>query len=392
MTKAILTPHQGSTNGTNLGRQQATEADLIDERWKTSNGGLGKIPVIATDQSPFSPRRGTPKSLDRTNRRPYVSSPNTPIQPINQQITTNPNEKDLSLTKRQSATQQRTPLVATPLDNQNMNHIVTNNNNNNANNNSKESWKNVLSSTQTSNDLVQRGVRRTPATSSKSNGAEPMTTNSRLVSGKSMGKEDSPASVSYSDSGRPKTGTALSTLNRSHQLKSSERLTEQISTQMGSSTVPNIEEPTSPSNNQPSTIMYTSTGGGGGGASASATEHGKPPKTPRSSRTANSRSDGLGSNRMNTTRNGDSEAVSIPAATYAMKLGPQTVMSQWMVSLDDNLDDEEGSDNQHSAKWEDAQERLQRSVETMDSIESLVFKFNSFRDIQIHVTSVYLRI
>jgi hypothetical protein len=36
-------------------------------------------------------------------------------------------------------------------------------------------------------------------------------------------------------------------------------------------------------------------------------------------------------------------------------------MSQWMISLDDNLD-EEGSDNQHSAKWEDAQEKLQRLV------------------------------
>ena len=134
-------------------------------------------------------------------------------------------------------------------------------------------------------------------------------------------------------------------------MKSSERLTELQSTQNGSNVLANLDESPSPMINSGSAIMYTSTGG---------TEHGKPPKTPRSARTTNSRSDGLASNRISNTRGGDSEAVSIPAATYAMKLGPQTVMSQWMISLDDNLDDEEGSDNQHSAKWEDAQEKLQR--------------------------------
>jgi hypothetical protein len=36
-------------------------------------------------------------------------------------------------------------------------------------------------------------------------------------------------------------------------------------------------------------------------------------------------------------------------------------MSQWIISLNDNLDDE-GSDNQHSAKWEDAQEKLQSTT------------------------------
>ncbi|CAF5100042.1 unnamed protein product, partial [Rotaria socialis] len=73
-------------------------------------------------------------------------------------------------------------------------------------------------------DSSQR-LRRT-TTGSKSAAAEPITPSNKISNGKPVGKEDSPASVSYSDSGKPRTGTALSTLNRSHQLKSSERLTD----------------------------------------------------------------------------------------------------------------------------------------------------------------------
>ena len=208
-----------------------------------------------------------------------------------------------------------------------------------------------------------------------------------------MCKEDSPASVSYSDSGKPRTGTVLSTLNRSHQLKSSERLTDHQQNQPSNSSIlPNVDESSPPGVNSVPNITHTTAG---------STEHGKPPKTPRSARTTNSRSDGIAPTRQVTVRTGDSEAVSIPAATYAMKVGPQTVMSQWIISLDDNLDDE-GSDNQHSAKWEDAQEKLQRLVELvyfilnmkkrrllMDPAEqdkkyaiSLYFIFNNLRTIQ----------
>jgi hypothetical protein len=81
--------------------------------------------------------------------------------------------------------------------------------------------------------------------------------------------------------------------------------------------------------------------------------------------------------------------MSIPAATFAMKAGPQTVMSQWIVSLNDNLDDE-GSDNQHSAKWEDAQEKLQRfETETKEILNiffaSLVSHMNLLNIIQLHL-------
>ena len=344
MTKAVMTAQPGGTSAAMNTRQQATEADAIDDRWKPANGG-GRPSGVTSDHSPFSPRRNIPKSLDRNSRRGYASSPVTPALNTPQQ-TANATEKDLSLSKKQSIPQQRTPLTATPIEQNN----TTNNNNNN-----KDPWKQVAGTTPAS-ELSQR-LRRTTATTttttSKSSGVEPLTPTSKLPSGKSTGKEDSPASVSYSDSGKPRTGTALSTLNRSHQLKSSERLTDYQ--QNGSSVLPNVDETPSPGTNPTPNVMYTSAGG---------TEHGKPPKTPRANRTANSRSDAIASTRpptttANTTRGGDSEAISIPAATYAMKAGPQTVMSQWMISLDDNLDDE-GSDNQHSAKWEDAQEKLQR--------------------------------
>jgi hypothetical protein len=340
MTKAVMTAQPGGTSTTMNTRQQATEADAIDERWKPSNGG-GRPSGVTSDHSPFSPRRNIPKSLDRNSRRAYASSPATPAITTPQQ-TTNTTDKDLSLSKKQSVSQQRTPLTATPIDHNNHN-----------NNNNKETWKTVVGSTAPVSELSQRLRRATTTTTSKSTAVETLTPTSKLPGGKSTGKEDSPASVSYSDSGKPRTGTALSTLNRSHQLKSSERLTDPQ--QNGSSTLPNADETPSPGTNPNPNMMYTST---------SATEHGKPPKTPRSNRTTNSRSDAIAPTRQTTTpttpnRGGDSEAISVPAATYAMKAGPQTVMSQWMISLDDNLDDE-GSDNQHSAKWEDAQEKLQR--------------------------------
>ena len=345
MTKAVMTAQPGGTSSTANARQQATEADAIDERWKGSNG-KSQAPLTPDPQSPFSPRRSVPKSLDRTSRRIYSSSPVTPAVPTTPPATLNNTEKDLSVSKRQINSQARTPLTSAPLENQTTNNSTTNNNTN------KEAWKTVITTTTPPTELPQRVRRTTGAVSSKSTAAEPITPTTRLPSGKSIGKEDSPASVSYSDSGRPRTGTALSTLNRS------QRLNENPSNQNGSSTLPTADEPLSPGvPTSPPPIMYTSTSG--------TTEHGKPPKTPRSGRTTNSRSDALAPVARSTTRAGDSEAVSIPAATYAMKLGPQTVMSQWMISLDDNLDDEEGSDNQHSAKWEDAQEKLQRYFESV---------------------------
>jgi hypothetical protein len=192
-----------------------------------------------------------------------------------------------------------------------------------------------LTATQIS-ELSQRLKR--PSTS-KSSAGEPLTPSNKLI-----GKEESPPSASHSDSAKAK--NALQT--RSSQLKTSE--------------VVNIDELPSPA-----VVMYTSTGG---------IEHGKPPKTPRSFRTTTtSRSDAAAATRPTTTRGGDSEAMSIPAGTYAIKAGPQTVMSQWIISLNDNLDDE-GSDNQHSAKWEDAQEKLQRFEKTFfpknDFFSSLV--------------------
>lgn len=254
-------------------RQQATEADTFDERYK-----LTKQPSVISDSSP---RRGVQKSLDRNTRRSAT---------VNQ--TSNTTEKDLSQSKKQPQ-QPRTPLTATQI-----------------------------------SELSQRLKR---PTTSKSTVGEPLTPTNKLIT-----KEDSPASASHSDSAKAKNGAQ----NRSYQLKASE--------------IQNIDEPLSPA-----AIMYTSTGG---------MEHGKPPKTPRSARATTSRSDAIGLTRQTTTRGGDSEAMSIPAGTFAIKVGPQTIMSQWIVSLNDNLDDEEGSDNQHSAKWEDAQEKLQRFKKVKNKI------------------------
>ncbi|CAF3704569.1 unnamed protein product [Rotaria sp. Silwood1] len=159
---------------------------------------------------------------------------------------------------------------------------------------------------------------------SKSIAGEPLTPTSKLIS-----KEDSPVSASHSDSVKAKNAVQ----NRSNPLKASD--------------IHILDESASPL-----VIMSTSTGG---------TEHGKPPKTPRSGRTATitttSRSDAIVPTRTTMTRTGDSEAMSIPAGTFAIKAGPQTILSQWVMSLDGNID--EISDNQHSAKWEDAQEKLQ---------------------------------
>ena len=262
MTKAVMTAQPGGSSATGNTRQQATEADAVDERWKSA-----KQPNAMSDHSPFSPRRSMPKSLDRNTRRSATVAQSM-----------NTTEKDISLSKKQQ--QQRTPITTTQI-----------------------------------SELSQR-LRRPNA--SKSTAGEPLTPTTKLI-----GKEDSPASASHSDSAKAR--------NRSYQLKTSD--------------APNQDDPSSPA-----VIMYTSTGG---------IEHGKPPKTPRSTRATTSRSDILAPTRQTTTRGGDSELMSVPAGTFAIKVGPQTVMSQWMISLNDNLDDER-SDNQHSAKWEDAQERLQR--------------------------------
>ncbi|CAF4725849.1 unnamed protein product, partial [Rotaria socialis] len=120
MTKAILTAQPGGASSTMNLRQQATEADTFDERWKLSNGG-GRQSGVTSDHSPFSPRRNIPKSLDRNARRAYASSPVTPATPNTQQAA-NATDKDISLSKKQSISQQRTPLTATPIDNNNNNN------------------------------------------------------------------------------------------------------------------------------------------------------------------------------------------------------------------------------------------------------------------------------
>lgn len=181
----------------------------------------------------------------------------------------------------------------------------------------KAQQRTPLTTTQIS-ELSQRLKR---PTNSKSSIGEPLTPTSKLVN-----KDDSPRSGSRSDSNK---------------LRSPD---EQPS--------PLIIPPQQPPPPPPPVIMYIPAGNG---------ESGKPPKTPRSFRTTTSRSDALRPSTTTTTRTGDSEAISNAAATYAMKAGPQTVMSQWIVSLDDNLDDEV-SDNQPSARWEDAQDKLQSTT------------------------------
>ena len=280
MTKAMMTGQPGSTLAS---RQQATEADAIDDRWKGSK-----------EHSPFSPRRAVPKSLDRTTRRG------------------NPIEKETSLSKNH---QGRTSII-----------------NSSPGDHPKDSWKtNALS------ELSQRLRRPTTSKSSAAAAADPLTPVNKFLS-----KEDSPASASHSDPAKPRNPPPSSVQNRSYQMIPLEASTTQI----------NADETPSPA-----AIMFTSAG---------SIEHGKPPKTPRTTRTTNSRSDGVvvipsTPIRQMSLRTGDSEAMSMPAATFAIKAGAQTVMSQWVVSLDDNLDDE-GSDNQHSAKWEDAQEKLQSTT------------------------------
>ena len=294
MTRALMTAQPGGASAALANRQQATEADTLDERWK-----LSKQTGATSDQSPFSPRRSTQKSLDRTSRRPYTSS--------GAQASTH-TDKDASLSKKQQQAHSRGPLTTTQTEN------------------SKEPWRTAALS-----DLSHR-MRR--SNTSKSTAGELHTPASKF-----LGKEDSPGSASHSDSTKPRNAAAAaaalsSAQNRSYQMKPSELAPEPVG-----------DEPPSPA-----VIMYTSTG---------SIEHGKPPKTPRSARTTNSRSDALVPVRQMPTRAGDSEAISVPAATFAIKAGPHTVMSQWIPSLDDNFDDE-CSDHQHSAKWEDAQEKLQR--------------------------------
>ena len=183
---------------------------------------------------------------------------------------------------------------------------------------SKKQQRTPLTATHLS-DLTQL-VRRSNLL--KTSAGESLAPNAKVI-----GKNDSAVSPSHSDSAKAKNTTQ----NRSQQLKTSD--------------IPAVDELPSPPFH-----MQTST---------SSMEYGKPPKTPRSTRTTTSRSDGITPMRPTVTRPGDNEALSIAAGTFAIKAGPQTVLSQWVVSLDDNLDGEE-SDNQHSAKWEDAQEKLQR--------------------------------
>ena len=294
-----MTAQPGGASAAMTNRQQATEADTYDDQRKSS-----RPTGVTSDHSPFSPRRSVPKSLDRNSRRAYISSPAAPAQPS---TTT---DQDASLSRKQQP-QSRGPLATTQAENQ------------------KESWKTAAFS-----DLSQRLRRSTPP---KSTVADPL-----LAQSKGVGKEDSPASASQSDSAKARNGTAVlaSVQNRSYQMRTSD---QQIP--MESSPVVHLEETPAPP-----VVMYTSAG---------SIEHGKPPKTPRSTRANTSRSDAVAPARQINSRAGDSEAMSMPAATFAIKVGPQTVMSQWIVSLNDNLDDE-GSDNQHSAKWEDAQEKLQR--------------------------------
>jgi hypothetical protein len=299
MTKAMMTAQPGGTSAALNMRQQATEADTVDERWKQT-----KPTGVNSDHSPFSPRRSIPKSLDRNNRRAHPTSVATGT------LTNNNTDKDLSLSKKLQQTS-RTPPVSATVDSP------------------KESWKVTGPS-----DLSSRVRRSNVSRSSAGDPATPV--------GKVVNKEDSPASASHSDSAKLRNGanTLSNVQNRSYPLKASDQQMP-----IESSILNNADETPSPA-----LIMYTSAG---------STEHGKPPKTPRITRTVNSRSDAFVPVRQVTTRGGDSEAMSIPAATYAIKVGPHTVMSQWIVSLDDNLDDE-GSDNQHSAKWEDGHEKIHR--------------------------------
>ena len=288
MTKAMMTNQPTTAN-----RQQATEADTIDDRWKLSKQNVG-----SADQSPFSPRRAVPKSLDRTTRRPYPSPSGG---------TTLNTDKETSLTKNPPT---RASMTITP---------------GASNENQKDSWKNTA--------LAELSQRLRRSTQSKSSTADPLTPVNKFLN-----KEDSPASASHSDPAKPRTAAVQ---NRSYQLRSSEQ-----NIPLETSTLANPDETASPA-----AIMFTSAG---------SIEHGKPPKTPRATRpttATNSRSDAVAPVRQMSSRAGDSEAMSIPAATFAIKAGPQTAMSQWIASLNDEI-----SDDQHSGKWEDAQDKLQSTT------------------------------
>lgn len=289
-TKALVT---SQPVGTVNNRQQVTEADVADERWKSSRAVTGY-----SDHSPHSNRRALQKSLDRANRRPYPSSP------LNVAPSNGNTDKDSSISKKHS-TSSRLPLAAQP----DKNVALTN---------------------------LSQHVRR-------SNASKSVAADSSTPAGKFVTKEDSPASGSHSDSNKQKPQTApLSTFpNRLPTNKSSDQAAALVPESTGNNH--NQDD-----NQSPPVIMNTST---------TSVEHGKPPKTPRLVRQGNSRSDAPPTAfRGASIRGGDSEAFSMAPATYAMKAGIQTAMSQWILSLDENIDDE-GSDNQHSAKWDDAQEK-----------------------------------
>ncbi|CAF1026687.1 unnamed protein product [Didymodactylos carnosus] len=366
MTKAIMTDRPNGAKG--------TDADTIDERWKpprTNNTSGG-----TSDHSPFSPRRSIPRSLDRVTRRPYTSGTianNNLSSGTNTGIpTTNNNEKDTSLSKKtdkeKSANQQQRPPTTTD----------------SGRGSGQDLWKSTTNTSPSPapTNAVSESSRRTK----KSSTFEPITpTQTPLSTAQQQRlikptKEDSPGSQSYSDSGKPRgattgaysrtggnSGGAISNLARSNILKSTERLDRNTDSQQNQDVTPFNDE-----------NMYTGasnvTATGNNGLSIYSSEHGKPPKTPRSMRATttpqaiSSRSDVVqqSSRRNHSSNNGeskggglDSEAMSMPAATFAIKAGPQTVMSQWIVSFEDNLS--EGSDNQHSAKWEDAQEKIDQS-------------------------------
>ncbi|CAF1152985.1 unnamed protein product [Didymodactylos carnosus] len=369
MTRAIMTDRPNGAKG--------TEADTIDERWKpprttNTNGGT-------SDQSPFSPRRNIPKSLDRVTRRSYasggVTNNNLSIGTnAGGSTTTNNNEKDISSSKKtekeKSSNQQQQRLQTTT---------------DSGRGSGQDLWKSTTNTSPSPvpTNAVSEASRRTK----KSSPLEPITPTQTSLSTVQQqrlikpAKEDSPASQSYSDSGKPR-GTAtgaylrsggaisnLAAMTRSNVLKSTERLDRIGDSQQNYDATPFNEE-----------NMYTGASNvaavGNNGLSIYSSEHGKPPKTPRSTRAttstpqaASSRSEAAQQNsrRNYSSNNGDSkggggvdsEAISMPAATFAIKAGPQTVMSQWMISFDENLS--EVSDNQHSAKWEDAQEKIDQS-------------------------------
>ena len=45
--------------------------------------------------------------------------------------------------------------------------------------------------------------------------------------------------------------------------------------------------------------------------------------------------------------------------TYALKAGPQTLLSQWVVSLDEDV-----SEDDSESKWEDVQQTFEQPIRT----------------------------